>query len=148
MPHPRAVSICAFVLLTAFLLIPIAGVAKDGRDFSGYYSLTGITEQSDAVKLTLTVQVFNYSDADIKEASLVLRESGPGIAVDGTFPAVKLFHDRSDVRLSQQFSVTREEYRRWQNGMDPRLVVHYVGANGIEQNRSIQLARRPMLPTH
>ncbi len=148
MPRLRAVRIYAFVLLTAFLLIPIAGLAKDGRDFSGYYSLTDVTEQTNAVKLTLTVQVFNYSDADIKEASLVLRESGPGIAVDGAFPAVKVFHDRTDVRLSQQFTVPREEYRRWQNGMVPRLVVHYMGANGIEQNRSIQLSRRPMLPTH
>ncbi len=134
--------------LAVILLTTLSALAKDGRDFSGYYSLTDVTEQSNAVKLTLTVQVFNYSDADIKEASLLLRETGPGMAVEGAFPALKVFHDHTDVRLSQQFTVPREEYRRWQNGMVPRLVVHYMGANGIEQNRSIQLSRRPMLPTH
>jgi hypothetical protein len=144
----RAVRTYTFVLLTALLLIPIAGVAKDGRDFAGYYSLTDVTEQSSEVKLTLTVQVFNYSDADIKQASLVLHQSGPGMIVDGAFPAVKVFHNQADVRLSQEFTVPRDEYRRWQNGVVPRLMVHFMGANGIEQHRSIQLSRRPMLPTH
>jgi hypothetical protein len=134
--------------LAVMLLTALSAVAKDGRDFAGYYSLTDVTEQSNAVKLTLTVQVFNYSDADIKQASLVLRDSGHGTAVRGAFPAVKIFHDHTDVRLSQEFTVPREDYQRWQNGMVPRLMVHYMGANGIEQNRSIQLSRRPALPAH
>jgi hypothetical protein len=147
MPHLHSVKTYAFVLLATLFLIPTAGLAKDGRDFAGYYSLTGVTEQSSEVKLTLTVQIFNYSDSDIKQASLVLHESGHGMAVRGAFPAVKVFHDHTDVRLSQEFTVPREEYQRWQNGMVPRLMVHFMGANGIEQRRSIQLSRRPMLPT-
>ncbi|MHB8217739.1 MAG: hypothetical protein ACYDDS_16830 [Candidatus Sulfotelmatobacter sp.] len=134
--------------LTLVLLTGLAVFAKDGRDFAGYYSFTGVTQQSNEVKLTITVQVFNYSDADIEQASVVLHQSDPGLTVQGAFPPVKVFHNQSDVRLSQEFSVPREEYQRWQNGMVPRLMVHFMGANGIEQHRSIQLSRRPMLPTH
>jgi hypothetical protein len=131
----------AFILLTA-----LATLAKDGRDFAGYYSLTNVIQESSGVKLTLTVQVFNYSDADIKQASMVLYHSGPGMIVNGSFPPVKLFHNQTDVRLSQEFIVSLDDYRRWQNGMVPRLTVHFTGAKGSEQNRSIQLSRRPMLP--
>ena len=133
--------------LTLVLLTALATFARDGRDFAGYYSFTGVTQQSNEVKLTLTVQVFNYSDADIKQASVVLHQSDPGMTVQGAFPPVKVFHNQSDLRLSQEFSVPREEYQRWQNGLVPRLMVHFMGANGIEQHRSIQLSRRPMLPT-
>jgi hypothetical protein len=133
--------------LTLILLTALVTLAKDGRDFAGYYSLTNVTEQGSQVNLTLTVQVFNYSDADIKQASVVLHQSDPGMTVQGAFPPVKVFHNQSDVRLSQGFSVPLEEYQRWQNGMVPRLMVHFMGANGIEQHRSIQLSRRPMLPT-
>jgi hypothetical protein len=136
-----------FVLVTVLLLLPIAGWAKDGRDFAGYYSLTDVNEQSSQVKLTLTIQIFNYSNADIKQASLVLHQSDPGMAVEGAFPAVKVFRNQTDVRLSQEFTIPSHEYWRWQNGMTPRLMVHFMGANGIEQRRSIQLSRRPVLPT-
>jgi hypothetical protein len=138
----RLVLALALVLLTA-----LASLAKDGRDFAGSYSLTNVTEQNNEVKLTLTVQVFNNSDADIQQASLVLHQSGPGMTVQGAFPPVKVFRNRTDVRLSHEFTVPREEYHRWQNGMEPRLMVHFMGANGIEQRRTIQLARRPILPT-
>lgn len=138
----RGVLVLSLVLLTV-----LATLAKDGRDFSGYYSFTNVTEQNNEVKLTLTVQIFNYSDADIKQASLVLRHSGPGMIPDGAFPPVKVFRNQTDVRLSREFTVSREDYRRWESGMVPVLMVHFMGANGIEQNRSIQLSRRPMLPT-
>jgi hypothetical protein len=137
----RGVLVLSLVLLTV-----LATLAKDGRDFSGYYSFTNVTEQNNEVKLTLTVQIFNYSDADIKQASLVLRHSGPGMIPDGAFPPVKVFRNQTDVRLSREFTVSREDYRRWESGMVPVLMVHFMGANGIEQNRSIQLSRRPMLP--
>src|SRR5579863_332596 len=114
--------------LTLVLLTALATFAKDGRDFAGYYSFSGVTQQSNEVKLTLTVQVFNYSDADIKQASVVLHQSDPGMTVQGAFPPVKVFHNQSDLRLSQEFSVPREEYQRWQNGLVPRLMVHFMGA--------------------
>jgi len=138
--HQLAVLGVAFVLLAA-----LVAFARDGRDFAGYYSLTDVTEQSTAVKLTLTLQLFNYSDADIKQASVVLHQSGPGILIHGSYPILKVFRNQTDVRMSQEFTVPREEYMRWQNGMEPRLMVHFKGANGIEQRRSIQLSRRPML---
>jgi hypothetical protein len=152
-----------FLTLAALLLLPIAGMAKDGRDFAGFYSFTEVrqqnteqnidqnteqrNDQNSPVTLTLTVQVFNNSDADIKQASLVLHQSDPGMAVEGAFPAVKVFRNQTDVRLSQEFTIPSREYRRWQNGMVPRLMVHFMGANGVEQRRSIQLSRRPVLPT-
>jgi hypothetical protein len=146
MQPSRSSRISAFLLVAALSLLPFSALAKDGRDFAGYYSLTGVSQEASAVKLTLTVQVFNYSDADIRQASVVLHHSGPAMLVNAAFPPVKVFHNQTDVRLSQEFTIPLEEYQRWLNGMVPKLVVHFMGANGIEQNRSIQLTRRPMLP--
>ncbi len=52
--------------------------AKDGRDFSGYYSLTNVTEKGGQVEFTLALQLFNYSGADLKQAVVTVRRSPPG----------------------------------------------------------------------
>jgi hypothetical protein len=48
------------------LLAPInPGRATDGRDFAGFYEVSNVTDLGDTVRVTLTVRVRNYSDADV-----------------------------------------------------------------------------------
>jgi hypothetical protein len=45
--------------------------------------------------------------------------------------------------MSQQFTIPKYEYQRWQRGMNPTLMVAFVDANGASMRRSVQLVRRP-----
>ena len=66
-------------LFALIMLFTAAAGAKDGRDFAGYYSLTNVAEKGGAVELTLALQLFNYSGADLKQAVVTVRSSpGPG----------------------------------------------------------------------
>jgi hypothetical protein len=134
----------SFARLLVILLLAGAGaVAKDGRDFSGFYTLTHVSEQGDQVRVTLTLQVFNYSDADVKQAVVTLREN-TGIDLAGAFKPITLLRDRQEAKVSRQFTVSRSEYERWQQGTQPTLFITYH-ANGHRWERFIQATERPSL---
>ena len=72
-----------FALFALTMLITGPAGAKDGRDFAGYYSLTNAAEKGGAVELTLALQLFNYSGADLKQAVVTVRESHPSSGSTG-----------------------------------------------------------------
>lgn len=143
MPHVCALKTSAFVLVTALLLIPNLGFAKDGRDFAGAYSVSNVVEQDNQVTLTLQVHLFNYSDADLKQAVVTLRGSHPTPVVLAEFQPVKLWRNHGEVRLSQQVVVSRREYEIWQKGVQPALVVVYHDASGQRWERFAQVRNLP-----
>jgi hypothetical protein len=133
-------------LLASFLVITETAMAKDGRDFGGFFSLTGMAEQGDQVTVTLNLQLFNYSGADIKGAVVSLYPSTPGVDAQGSFTPVKFWRSRRDVVLSQQFTVPRSEYEEWLGGDQPNLFIVYTDAAGQQWERTAQLTRRPVVP--
>jgi hypothetical protein len=149
-------------LCLPFLLLSLAvgALAKDGRDFAGYYAISNIHDLGDAqdtsaaadrtaaVELTLTVQVFNYSDlGDIKEPVLELLGSELSPAGAGQFKAVKLLPSKRDEIVSGQFTISREEYKSWgHHGRGPNVVVVYKDESGRTLTQKVQLSRRPALP--
>jgi hypothetical protein len=130
-------------LLPILLLAGVSAVAKDGRDFSGFYTLTKVSEQGDQMRVTLTLQLFNYSDTDVKQAVVTLREN-TGMDLAGAFKPITLLRDRQEVKVSRQFTVPRTEYERWQQGTQPTLFISYH-ANGHRWERFIQATERPSL---
>ncbi len=139
--HSRALKNPALVLVTAFLLIPIAGLAKDGRDFAGSYSVSNVVEQGDQMTLMLQVRLFNYSDADLKQAVVTLR-THPASAL-AQFQPVKLWRNRGEVKLAQQVVIPRHEFELWQKGTQPALFVVYHDANGHRWERFVQVKGSP-----
>jgi hypothetical protein len=71
----RAKSLVPIVFLG---LSAITLVAKNGRDFAGFYSLDKIVDQGGQVSGTLTFRLYNYSGTDLKQAMVTVRESPPG----------------------------------------------------------------------
>src|SRR5206468_12477615 len=50
-----------------------AGLAwANGRDFSGFYRTSDVSVSGDTTSLTLTVQIFNRSGADVSNATVLL----------------------------------------------------------------------------
>jgi hypothetical protein len=146
-----------FCLPCLVLCLALAAQAKDGRDFAGFYALSNVTEAGDnggkadrtaTVEVTLTVQVFNYSDlGDIKAPVLALLESGPSHALLGQFGAVKVLPAKHDAIVSGHFTVSKEAFQSWsRRGGSPKVVVIYQDESGRTLRENVQLSRRPMLP--
>jgi hypothetical protein len=132
------------VLVTLiFLLGALPISAKNGRDFSGFYTVTNVVDQGNQVLVTLHVRLFNHSDADVQQAVVALREGGGGQL--GTFHVLKTWRNGSEVRLIQQFVVPKRELQNWQHGGQPALMVVTHDANGQRYDRFVQMSRRAVL---
>ena len=142
MSFPCALKNHALVLVTAVLLLPIAGLAKEGRDFAGFYNVSNVVEQGDQMVFTLQVNLFNHSDADLKQAVVTLRASHPAAAL-AQFQPVKLWRNHGEVKLSQQVVIPRHEFELWKKGTQPALFVVYHDANGQRWERFAQVSNRP-----
>ncbi len=146
----------AFLLSPLFVLtLSLPSFSKDGRDFAGLYAVSNRTDVGDnagdpaaAVKVTLTVQVFNHSDlGDIKAPVLALLESGPSHALLGKFSPVKVLPANRDVVVSGSFTLSKDEFQRWgRRGIEPKVIVIYRDETGRVLRQNVQLSRRPLLP--
>src|SRR5216117_4384562 len=91
-----------------------AGLAwANGRDFSGFYRTSDVSVSGDTTSLTLTVQIFNRSGADVSNATVLLSDWIIPSRNYGSFQNVDVADGR-DVRLSGTFQIPQREYAGWQ----------------------------------
>src|SRR2546429_150215 len=81
----------------------------NGRDFSGFYRTSDVSVSGDTTSLTLTVQIFNRSGADVSNATVLLSDWIIPIRNYGSFQNVDVA-DGHDVRLSGTFQIRSEEH--------------------------------------
>jgi len=125
--------------LVAWLVATPHGHAEDGRDFSGFYELSNITDLGDAVSVTLTLQVFNHGDADVYDVTLtVLTPAGPDSDI-GTLSSPFIGSSES-VHLSGDLILPPEEYERWQRGIPPMPRIEFSNAAGNRGRNFVELA--------
>jgi hypothetical protein len=139
----RAWVVCP--LLAALLMATVAATTHSGREFSGYFDVSGVEEQGDLVQVTLHLKLFNHADADAKSVIVTLLDSSPAMTLRGNFQPVKVWKSRQFIEMSQQFSVTKREYREWMAPpAQPNLVILYQDSNGRTWQQGAQISRRPM----
>lgn len=140
-------SICV-ILPVIVLALALPSMAVDGRDFAGVFALSDISEQGDKVQGRLSVQVWNFSDSDLRHPVVALMSCGPTNAVPiSSFPEIKELKLRSDVIVHQQFTVSKKEFEQWNmRGRGPCVVVLFRDSTGHAVQREIQMSRRPILP--
>jgi hypothetical protein len=129
---------CVAALYATLLLTTVNALAKDGRDFAGFYNLAHPKIQGDHVRLTLNLQVHNNGKADVRHAVISLRQN-TGLDLVGVSKPIVLLRSHDHVNLSQQFTVSRREYESWHQGSQPAVSIIYR-AMGKSWERSIQLA--------
>jgi hypothetical protein len=134
-----------FVLLT-ILLSTVLASAKNGRDFAGHYKVSSAVEQGDQMVVTFRFQIFNHSDADLKGAVVKLHSQEPGLAEAQLSRPVKLWKNHGEVRLTQQFTVSKREFERWSHGSQPALFVVYRDGQGQRWERFVQMSPQKGLP--
>ncbi|HVN06138.1 MAG TPA: hypothetical protein VMT86_17070 [Bryobacteraceae bacterium] len=130
----------------AMLLIAALGAsAKNGRDFGGFYSVTNAARDGRQVRVTVMLQIFNYSGEDLAEASVMILHSPPVAAVFGTYSPIEQWRDGTDVRLAMHITVPEDEYDHWAGRRQPSVCVVTRDSQGRELQRTVQLSRRPAI---
>jgi hypothetical protein len=123
-------------------------MAEHGRNFAGEFQVRNVVDEGSVVRFELHVKVFNFSGADVKDATLTLADRRPGAnpaaAIDyqGSFTNVSIGYRKSAV-LEGSFTVPVREYHAWQRGAAPYLVVTYLDESGNELRSPVEL-RPPM----
>ena len=140
----RAAFVCS--LLVA-LLFATAASARGGRDFSGYFDFSGVQEQGDLVQVTLHLKLFNHSDEDARSVIVTLVDSSPAMTLRGNFQPVKVWKSQQFIEMSQEFSITKREFREWmQPPAQPNLIILYQDTRGKSWQVGAQISHRPMAP--
>ena len=141
----RVRPLLAFWLGTLALAVPSHLSAENGRNFAGYYQLHNASTQGSFVTVKLSVKLFNYSGADLNDATISLSNPVPEPALgnadfQGSFDGVSVRYRRF-VNLEGSFTVPDSEYHQWQKGASPNLTVTYVDEAGRETHDKVELTK-------
>jgi hypothetical protein len=140
----RAWVVCA--LLAVLSLATVAATTKSGREFSGYFDVSGVQEQGDVVQVTLHLKLFNHSDADAKSVIVALMDSSPAMTFRGNFQPVKVWKSQHFIEMSQEFSITKREFREWMAPpAQPNLIILFQDSKGKSWQKGAQISRRPLV---
>ena len=140
----RAWVVCA--LLAVLSLATVAATTKSGREFSGYFDVSGVQEQGDVVQVTLHLKLFNHSDADAKSVIVALMDSSPAMTLRGNFQPVKVWKSQHFIEMSQEFSVSKREFREWMAPpAQPNLIILFQDSKGKSWQKGAQISRRPLV---
>ncbi len=142
----RARMIC--IVFAALLLATVAALANsnNGREFSGYFDISGVQAQGELVQVTLHLKLFNHSDADVNSVIVTLVDSSPAMTLRGNFAPVKVWKSQKFIEMSQQFSVTKREYTEWMTApAQPNLIILFQDSKGNSWQKGAQISRRPLL---
>jgi hypothetical protein len=140
----RAWVVCA--LLAVLSLATVAATTKSGREFSGYFDVSAVQEQGDVVQVTLHLKLFNHSDADAKSVIVALMDSSPAMTFRGNFQPVKVWKSQHFIEMSQEFSITKREFREWMAPpAQPNLIILFQDSKGKSWQKGAQISRRPLV---
>jgi hypothetical protein len=135
-----------FALLAALSLATVAATTKSGREFSGYFDVSGVQEQGDLVQVTLHLRLFNHSDADAKSVIVALLDSSPAMTLRGNFQPVKVWKGQQFIEMSQEFSVSKREFQEWMAPpAQPNLIILFRDSKGKSWQKGAQISRRPLV---
>jgi len=140
----RGARIClACACVAGLLTVAIASSGNGGREFSGYFDISGVQEQGELVQVTLHLRLFNHGDADARGVIVALVDSSPAMTLRGNFQPVKVWKSRKLIEMSQEFTVTRREFREWMTPpAQPNLLILYQDAKGTTWQKTAQISRR------
>jgi len=126
------------ICLCLIALVGRVAAAKNGRDFAGYYRIQDATDAGAAVRLTLAVRVFNYTDGDINGATIWLEDSRSPSKAFGAFRDVSI-PQHGNAFLKSEFTVSQHEYARWGKRGAPKLAIEFEDTDGKRLRRPVEL---------
>ena len=134
-------------MLSIFLVALTASASSNGREFSGYFDVSGVLEQGDMVQVTLHLKLFNHGTEDAKSVIVTLVDSAPTMTFRGNFKPVRIWKSQKFLEMSQEFTITQREFKEWmQPPAQPNLVILYQDNSGTTWQKGAQISRRPLVP--
>ena len=145
MSNRKVVSKYAAVLVAFVVVLQLLAAAsvsaKNGRDFAGSYQILKATDQGLEVEVKLSLRVFNYSSANVADATISLQSSLRNPTFDGV--TLNVNEHRIVPPLVGNFTVSARDYTAWMKGARPAFVIEFTDASGKVQRESIELVRIP-----
>jgi hypothetical protein len=135
--------IIGFIL--ALTITPTSWVlAENGRDFAGALSVTDVVGATDNVNVTLTLEIFNFSGADVMTATIRI-EDHQSTNLLYEFPMIVDMAYRETALVTEPVLVVpRQEYEKWWIGTLPRVTVHYIDATDNPRSSYVELVSNVM----
>jgi hypothetical protein len=128
----------AACLLMALLTIPV--LPKNGRDFAGTYNTSDVSKSVDNYTLTFSAKVFNYSGADVSNATISLVDSMLPNQTYAVFQGISI-SSNGNATVWSSVTIPAREYQNWQQGGSPRLVVQFIDLNGNNRLEAVELTK-------
>lgn len=133
------------VLVTLLGLAGAVLIAKDGRDFAGFYSLRDVQDNGADVRATLVFRLYNYSGADLTQAAVIVRETPPDSRTIARFPSISAWTDGTDVIIHQQVTIPRAEFQQWSERGQPNVFILYKDDHGRTLHKTAQMSPHPVV---
>lgn len=116
--HRLFTALCVIVVSIGIVRV----AASEPRPvFAGSYQLTQVVEDGPQVHFTVKFTLLNPGVTDIKGGILVIKDSQPDGGLIGKVATIATLPRLGQKRVSESFSISAEEFARWQQGHEPRF---------------------------
>ena len=124
---------------SALLVLAPGASADEGRDFSAFYDLGEATEMGDEVAVSVTLEIFNHSPADVHDANLILEDE---LLLDEQYGTAwaGFLGSHESVTASAELVVPLWVYEGWLDGLPPTVTIEFTDAAGDLERTFVELA--------
>jgi hypothetical protein len=133
----RGLAVAGVCLLLCAVLVARAPQAANGHEVSGVYAIQHADSSGSDVNVTLHIILSSSTDATLQSKSVSLRSllssSTQTLTASFTIPA----HGNADFTAGATISAA--EYKLWQEGGKPMLVLSLQALDGSEFTRTVGL---------
>jgi hypothetical protein len=133
----RSLAVAGVCLLLSAVLVARTPRALSGQEVSGVYAIQNVDDTGKNVSVTLHVVLSSSTDATLQSKSVSLRSllssTTQSLSASFTIPA----HGNADFTAGA--TISAEEYKLWQEGGKPLLVLSLQSLDGSEFTRTVEL---------
>jgi hypothetical protein len=116
--------------LAVILSLGHAMPAQRMTNFAGAYQICNVAKDGDQVHLTVRFRLNNLYNTDIAGGIVVLLDSQPQHTLIGKVATIQKLARLGHITVSNNFTVTADEYDNWQRGHEPVFEFLVPNANG------------------
>ena len=133
----RGLAAAGVCLLLSTVLMARAPHAAGGNEVSGVYAIQDVNDTGKTVNVTLHVILSSSSDATLQSKSVSLRSVLSGTTQ--TLSASFTIPGNGSANFTTSATISAADYKLWQEGGKPQLVLSLQSLDGTEFTRTVDL---------
>lgn len=123
--------------LSAFVAPASAGTVSP---LSGSYQVIGKTDVGSQTQVRIQIRLANTGERDLKIQRLTLWNS-PHPPNRSDRKCSLLIHPGASAETTPEFTIPRSQYRQWERGTNPRLLLEVASPGGRKTTELLRLVR-------